>query len=575
MRFKVECITGRSRAKPAIPAWVMGRALAGDLEASLSISAPRTLLIRETLAPMWQRPWDWGIWLKDRLSTPQSLVSIDMTRGEKLNDRNDDRSTNHDGRGVEIMIKRNSGQILIARRLAGAAGLLVMAGTAGAGDIFDVSTSGSDIGYWVVEDPVADPCTVAFASPAPVDPVLSGILQNATGTGCSGPSDLGPGGYIELGTNEATVWSGVRTLTGKLPAGAADFEITLSSLLEADWSGLVDEDGLLDGTGLPLAQQYIRDVIKANCNGFDYVATPPSPPFPTLQQLATCFLSGASADCTFPPAPAPSPIVPSPATKASDPNIPYVQRDELATGRPITIGLIGPTNSTDVLPPGFVCPVAPFQAPDPLILTEVVKVTTTCNGTPSPTTQYLYGFEPRYASGMSGVSGYEQVYEVSPITGDCYLDPEEQLILTKTADPQVYSRVGDVITYEYELLNSTSATLASPFTVEDDRIDDVTCPDDPPTLLPGESITCTGSYTITLADLGRGEVTNTATATAIYKDEEQETTYPITSEPDQATVTYESAYPPPPIPALGLLGQIVLGLLMLITAGWQIRKRRR
>ena len=83
--------------------------------------------------------------------------------------------------------------------------------------------------------------------------------------------------------------------------------------------------------------------------------------------------------------------------------------------------------------------------------------------------------------------------------------------------------------------------LAGPVTVADDKAT-VSCPalstvgNHDGFLDPGESITCTASYTITQADLNNGSVTNTAKASAGE----------INSNEDKATVTVTPPPPPPP-----------------------------
>lgn len=100
------------------------------------------------------------------------------------------------------------------------------------------------------------------------------------------------------------------------------------------------------------------------------------------------------------------------------------------------------------------------------------------------------------------------------------------LVLAKTATPLTYGAVGDVISYTYLVTNSGNITLSGPFTVSDDKATDESCPVTA-SLDPGDSITCTASYTITQADLDAGSVTNIASAT-------NGTT---TSNNDSATVT--------------------------------------
>jgi uncharacterized repeat protein (TIGR01451 family) len=63
--------------------------------------------------------------------------------------------------------------------------------------------------------------------------------------------------------------------------------------------------------------------------------------------------------------------------------------------------------------------------------------------------------------------------------------------------------------------NTGNVTITDPITVSDDRIATVTCPALPAGgLLPGATLTCTASYTITQADLNAGSVTNVASATS-------------------------------------------------------------
>ncbi|MEZ5854627.1 MAG: hypothetical protein R3D67_07705 [Hyphomicrobiaceae bacterium] len=73
--------------------------------------------------------------------------------------------------------------------------------------------------------------------------------------------------------------------------------------------------------------------------------------------------------------------------------------------------------------------------------------------------------------------------------------------------------MGQVIAYSFVVTNSGTVTVLSPVTVSDSKIATVTCPALPAGgLIPAASLTCTGSYTITQADLDAGKVDNTATA---------------------------------------------------------------
>ena len=85
------------------------------------------------------------------------------------------------------------------------------------------------------------------------------------------------------------------------------------------------------------------------------------------------------------------------------------------------------------------------------------------------------------------------------------------LSIVKTAGPATYDAVGDVISYSYVVKNTGNVTLSGLFTVDDDKATDEFCPVTA-SLTPGDSITCTASYTIILADLNNGSVTNIAFA---------------------------------------------------------------
>ena len=85
------------------------------------------------------------------------------------------------------------------------------------------------------------------------------------------------------------------------------------------------------------------------------------------------------------------------------------------------------------------------------------------------------------------------------------------LSLTKSSTTPAYGAAGDVLGYHY-LVTNTGTTTLSGVAVSDNLVTSVTCPQ--PSLAPGASETCTGTYTVTQADVDTGSVTNTATATA-------------------------------------------------------------
>jgi len=83
--------------------------------------------------------------------------------------------------------------------------------------------------------------------------------------------------------------------------------------------------------------------------------------------------------------------------------------------------------------------------------------------------------------------------------------------VTKTANPQTYSSVGDVITYTIVVENTGDVTLTN--IVVTDLKATITSGSPIVSLAPGATATVMASYTITHADLDAGSFKNTATAT--------------------------------------------------------------
>ncbi|MEZ5335499.1 MAG: hypothetical protein R2741_09785 [Methanolobus sp.] len=102
------------------------------------------------------------------------------------------------------------------------------------------------------------------------------------------------------------------------------------------------------------------------------------------------------------------------------------------------------------------------------------------------------------------------------------------IYLDKSSDPETYDSVGDVITYGYNVTNTGNVEILGDINVTDDVIGNVVISSS--SLSPGESVTGTGTYTITQSDLDSGNVTNVAYATAIFDDK------PVKSNEDTETV---------------------------------------
>jgi len=93
------------------------------------------------------------------------------------------------------------------------------------------------------------------------------------------------------------------------------------------------------------------------------------------------------------------------------------------------------------------------------------------------------------------------------------------LTLVKSVTETTFTSAGNLLHYSYLVTNSGFASLPGPVTVADNKAT-VTCPpvntvgDLDDFFDPGESITCTATYTVTGTDVSNASVTNTASASA-------------------------------------------------------------
>src|SRR5581483_2586312 len=88
------------------------------------------------------------------------------------------------------------------------------------------------------------------------------------------------------------------------------------------------------------------------------------------------------------------------------------------------------------------------------------------------------------------------------------------IILTVSTSSTTYTTAGQVITYTYSIQNTGTSDISKPYTITDDKVGSINCSGATSPLPPGASTTCSGSYTITQADLNSGSVTSNATASA-------------------------------------------------------------
>ncbi|MBW6499234.1 MAG: gliding motility-associated C-terminal domain-containing protein, partial [Bacteroidales bacterium] len=187
----------------------------------------------------------------------------------------------------------------------------------------------------------------------------------------------------------------------------------------------------------------------------------------------------------------------------------------------------------DTTPPVIVCPESPIVVVIPATETvyiaqdgefDYVSIEDIC-GDVTATHNLVH-------TDLSSLDGYEfplgDTEVIWTVTDDCGNISEcsfivtiyaPSLVVTKTAEPQVYSQVGEEITYTITVSNTGNATLSDvvvtdPLTGLDTTIE---------TLLPGETVTFTETYVITYDDLFNGSVVNTAFAIGLDPEDNEVT----------------------------------------------------
>lgn len=122
-------------------------------------------------------------------------------------------------------------------------------------------------------------------------------------------------------------------------------------------------------------------------------------------------------------------------------------------------------------------------------------------------------------------------------------DPQPRILIDKVTEVVTDLVVGDVIDYEYIVTNVGDVRLTD-VSVDDPKIPNVSRPTDE--LAPGESMTCTGSYTVTSSEALQGEVVNHASVTGDPPGDG-----PPVEDDDEETVTDDDDPGPGPGPGPG------------------------
>jgi uncharacterized repeat protein (TIGR01451 family) len=162
---------------------------------------------------------------------------------------------------------------------------------------------------------------------------------------------------------------------------------------------------------------------------------------------------------------------------------------------------------------------------------------------------------------------------VSPPSGITVPTPNAPaMTVLKTASTDKATTAGQVLTYSFFLTNTGNVTLTNVSAVEGEfsgtgDLSAVNCPAEAASLAPAMSVTCTATYTVTLADLNGGTITNTATGTGTTPGGGA-----ITSAPSTAKLAAQA-----PVSAVSVAGNLAntgtdagplaLGALLLLLGG--------
>lgn len=105
-----------------------------------------------------------------------------------------------------------------------------------------------------------------------------------------------------------------------------------------------------------------------------------------------------------------------------------------------------------------------------------------------------------------------------------------------------FDTLGQEITYNYLVTNTSNISLTANITVTDDKIPNVVCDPTPAAgIPPNGTINCTGTYEVTQPDLDAGSITNTASSTVtqpvVPQNPNDPTVVTVSSPEDDVTIT--------------------------------------
>ncbi|MEU8069379.1 hypothetical protein AB0B20_06460 [Micromonospora sp. NPDC049151] len=167
---------------------------------------------------------------------------------------------------------------------------------------------------------------------------------------------------------------------------------------------------------------------------------------------------------------------------------------------------------------------------------------TTCTGTYTVTDQDVKNGKIVNTAQASGTFGEQTVPSNKATFTVTTVVPAPKLTLTKTGSPTSGLQAGDKVTYTYTVKNESTGTTApiTGITVTDDKVTGITCL--ATSLNPGQSTTCTGTYTVTDQDVKNGKIVNTAQASGTFGEQtvpSNKATFTVTTQVVQASLSID------------------------------------
>jgi uncharacterized repeat protein (TIGR01451 family) len=144
-----------------------------------------------------------------------------------------------------------------------------------------------------------------------------------------------------------------------------------------------------------------------------------------------------------------------------------------------------------------------------------------CTGSRTVTQADLDGGPLVNTAHASGLDPTNTTVNAAPASETINPDRNPHITLTKGTTTEVFDHVNQVINYTLVATNDGNVTLSN-VSISDPKLGALACtPTQPATLAPGATLSCTGSHTVTQADLDAGKYDNTATVTG--KDPQNQT----------------------------------------------------